>query len=80
MAGRRQHVYLGWPRFACRSEGVRIARPPGSNAEDEGGSDIHDLVRMMDGRHIDELATLFEAAPPELAALRGEPPRSLLSP
>jgi hypothetical protein len=32
------------------------------------GSDIHDLVRMMDGRRIDELAMLFEAAPPELAA------------
>ncbi len=40
----------------------------GRTSKTKVGSDIHDLVRMMDGRRIDELAMLFEAAPPELAA------------
>jgi hypothetical protein len=39
----------------------------GRTSKTKVGSDIHDLVRMMDGRRIDELAMLFGAAPPELA-------------
>lgn len=45
---------------------VALRGRQGRTSKTKVGSDIHDLVRLVDGRRLDELAMLFDAAPRDL--------------
>ncbi len=46
---------------------VALRGRQGRTSKTKVGSDIHDLVRLVDGRRLDELAMVFESAPSDLS-------------